>query len=163
MTDLAGGLARLYQRFQAMVALGRVTASDDRGPTQMLQVRFGETDIRDGIGAVTMYGVASRPLPGADAVVVMVGGNRSDGLVIATGDRRYKIQLAPGEVALHTDEGDAVHLKRGRVVKIIAGSRLEIDAPLVQVTGDVIAGGVSLRNHRHGGVQPGGGNSGVPV
>jgi phage baseplate assembly protein V len=32
----------------------------------------------------------------------------------------------------------------------------------VNVASDVIAGGVSLRNHTHGGVDPGGGNTGVP-
>jgi hypothetical protein len=34
----------------------------------------------------------------------------------------------------------------------------------VNVTnGDVIAGGISLMTHVHGGVQPGGGDTGVPV
>ncbi|WP_425057612.1 hypothetical protein SCACP_21290 [Sporomusa carbonis] len=32
----------------------------------------------------------------------------------------------------------------------------------VNVTGDVIADGISLKNHTHGGVTPGGGNTGTP-
>lgn len=42
-----------------------------------------------------------------------------------------------------------------------AGASAIIDGN-IELTGDVVAGGISLRGHTHGGVQPGGGNTGAP-
>lgn len=84
------------------------------------------------------------------------------------------MNLQAGEVALYTDEGDRIHLKRGGVIQVLATTRIELVAPLVtfsgnvQVTGsltatvDVIGGGKSLKTHTHGGVAPGGSNTGQP-
>ncbi|MBP0492157.1 phage baseplate assembly protein [Roseomonas indoligenes] len=158
MADL---LDRAWGRLTSALGFGTITATkgtDGQGVRQA-QVRFSAVEVRDGTPLICLYGVASRPLPGADAVLVFVEGNRSKGIIIATNDRRYQIDLAEGEVAIHSDEGDSVHLKRGRVVKITAGTKLEIDAPLVTLTGrmeaagDVKAGTISLQNHVHGGVQ----------
>ena len=41
----------------------------------------------------------------------------------------------------------------------IGGGRSSID---LSTSGDVVSGGISLKNHVHGGVQPGGGNTGGP-
>ena len=60
-------------------------------------------------------------------------------MLIADDDRRYRIDLADGEVALYTDEGDYIHLKRDGVIAVKAGSRVEIDggtgSPVGVVTG----------------------------
>lgn len=171
MSDaLPAAIERLYHRVLSAVGIGRVSASRDQAGdgARLLQLRISEEETRDATPELAHYGFASRPKVGADAVVLFVGGNRSAGVVVATNDRRYRLELAEGEVALHTDEGDRVHLKRGRVVEIAAGAKLRIDAPLVEVTGrveaagDVKAGAVSLQQHVHTGVQPGGGLSGPP-
>lgn len=43
------------------------------------------------------------------------------------------------------------------------GGNLEIVGNTTSANGDISAGGVSLRNHVHGGVESGGGNTGTPV
>jgi phage gp45-like len=49
----------------------------------------------------------------AEAVFSFLGGNRSHGIAMLVGDRRYRLyKLDGGEVALHDDQGQQVHLKR---------------------------------------------------
>ena len=65
------------------------------------------------------YGFTSCPQPGAELVVLPIGGRTSHSVVIASEDGRYRIHVAPGEVALYTDEGDHIHMKRGRIVDLL--------------------------------------------
>jgi phage baseplate assembly protein V len=164
-------MEQLGGRIASMLGFARITATkalEGKG-LRRVQVQFDQAEARDDTPVVQHYGVATRPKPGADAIVTFIGGNRSLGIIIATNDRRYQFELEEGEVALHTDEGDSVHLKRGRVVKITAGTALEIDTPLITTTGrieavgDVKAGTISLQGHVHGGVQRGGEITDGPV
>ncbi|MDR2551460.1 MAG: phage baseplate assembly protein [Desulfobulbus sp.] len=123
------------------------------------------------------YGFTSSPLPGAEGILVNKGNHI---VLIATDDRRYRIALEGGEVAIYTDEGDHVHLKRGRVAEIVtetlvikAGTKVRIETPQVEATGEIVdrvdSDGRSMEQmrttydaHTHKQVQPGTGNSGVP-
>ncbi|MGD9642768.1 MAG: phage baseplate assembly protein [Elusimicrobiales bacterium] len=78
------------------------------------------------------YGLTSLPPDGAELIVLRDG---NIFISVAEDDRRYRLQVAKGEVALYSDEGDAVHLKRGRVVEITAGTKLTLNAPLVEISG----------------------------
>ncbi|OCR25341.1 baseplate assembly protein [Pseudomonas syringae] len=90
------------------------------------------------------YGFSSAPLPGAEYLAVPVGGNSKHTVVVASEDGRYRITLQDGEVSLYTDEGDYVHMKRGRVVEVVtdsllikAASKVRFETPLVEMTGDL--------------------------
>lgn len=89
------------------------------------------------------YGFSSAPLPGAEYLVVPVGGNSKHAVVVASEDGRYRIQLKDGEVSLYTDEGDYVHMKRGRLIEVVTEelvfkvkNKVRFETPLVEVTGD---------------------------
>lgn len=89
------------------------------------------------------YGFSSAPLPGAEYLAIPVGGNSKHTVVVASEDGRYRITLQDGEVSLYTDEGDYVHMKRGRVVEVVtdtlvvkAGIKVRFETPLVEMTGD---------------------------
>ena len=89
------------------------------------------------------YGFSSAPLPGAEFLVIPVGGNSKHAVVVASEDGRYRLTLQDGEVSLYTDEGDYVHMKRGRVIEVVtdtlvikAGIKVRIETPLVEMTGD---------------------------
>jgi len=69
--------------------------------------------------AMQHYGFASRPLAGAQCIILREGNLF---LMVADDDRRYRIALESGEVALYTDEGDRIHLKRDRKIEITAGA-----------------------------------------
>ncbi|EKN5087384.1 phage baseplate assembly protein V, partial [Yersinia enterocolitica] len=65
------------------------------------------------------YGFTSNPLPGTMAVILPLGGATSHGIVIATEHGSYRLKgLKSGEVALYTDEGAKIVLKRGRIIDV---------------------------------------------
>lgn len=78
------------------------------------------------------YGVSSRPLPGAENIILGAG---NFFVSIADGDRRYQIDLEEGEVALHDDLGQKVHLTREGIV-IEGQHRLTASMPEINLGGD---------------------------
>lgn len=164
MSPFSRMLAPLARRVRLMVARGVVAAVNDALKLQGVQLQLLADETSGDLERFQQYGFTSVPLPGAEAVVVCVGGSRSHGLVIAVDDRRYRLKgLAAGEAALYTDEGDKIHLKRGGTIEVIAATKVAVASPLVEVTGgDVLADGISLKTHVHGGVTPGGGVTGAP-
>jgi len=84
------------------------------------------------------YGFTSRPLAGAEGIIIREGNHI---VMIASDDRRYRIGLEDGEVALYTDEGDYLHFKRGRIIEVVCGNKIvataaseaEITAPQVKI------------------------------
>ncbi|WP_205515541.1 phage baseplate assembly protein V [Stenotrophomonas sp. B1-1] len=128
------------------------------------------------------YGLATAPLSGAEVIVLPLGGSSAHGVIIASVDGRYRIQLKPGEVALHTDEGDHIYLQRGRVIEVVtetllikAGTKMRIETPEIEATGNVTAEGevsdgvramsadrAIYNSHTHSGVQPGPGDTAKP-
>lgn len=67
------------------------------------------------------YGFTSRPLSGAEVIIIKEGNHY---IAIASDDRRYRLAVEDGEVALYTDEGDKIHLKRDRTIEIVSGNKL---------------------------------------
>lgn len=99
------------------------------------------------------YGFTSAPLAGAEYIVVPVGGNSKHAVVVASEDGRYRVTLQDGEVALYTDEGDHIHLKRGRLIEVVtdtflvtATKKVRFDTPKVEAAGDVEAAG-EVKDH----------------
>lgn len=92
------------------------------------------------------YGLTSNPPAGSMAVVLPLGGKTSHGIVIATEHGSYRLQgLQSGEVALYSDEGDSVVLRRGRVIelttetlRITAPTAVEITTETLTVTGRIV-------------------------
>jgi phage baseplate assembly protein V len=134
---------RLISPFQRAIALmigrGVIKLSDDSGGLQKLQVMGLAGEVISDIDSLGDYGYAARPHAGAEVVYAAVGAQHSHLVIIAVGDRRYRLKgLAEGEVALYDDLGQKVHLTRTGMV--IDGGALPIN---VKTTGDVIvtAGG----------------------
>lgn len=152
----------LRQRVANMVARALVTRVDDSTSVQSLQLALLEGETRDEVEHVQPYGFTSVPLKDAEAAVVFVGGKRDHGLVIAVGDRRYRLKGLPaGEVALYTDQGDKLHFKRNGTLEVVASTKVAVTSPNVEFSGDVavsgtltatvdvVGGGKSLKNHTH--------------
>ncbi len=139
-------MAPIHRRI--MLAIGRavLNAVSDGGKVQLVQASLLDDETRDKVERMAEYGFTSVPLAGAQAVVVCVGGERGHGVVIATGDARHRLSgLQPGEVALYTDEGDKIVLKRGKLIEIEtntlvvkAATKVRFETPRVESTGDMI-------------------------
>lgn len=82
------------------------------------------------------YGLASKPLPGAEAVAGMIGGT-SHPVILVIGDRRHRPEgLRDGDVALHDSRGQVLYLE---------GSGARLVASLLQVhCGAVILGNLAV-------------------
>ena len=182
----------LRRRMRLMIGRAVLAAAaDDSKGVQLVQVKLLDGEVADGVERMQSYGYTSVPLAGAEGVMACVSGDRNHGIVVVMDDRRYRLKnLQPGEVALYTDEGDTIVMKRGRKIEVTAGAEITATAPVVKVeastkvtlttplvemtqdlsvggsvsvVGDVVANGISLTTHAHGGVTPGGGNTGVPL
>lgn len=77
------------------------------------------------------YGFTSRPKEGAEVIFIRQGGQI---IAIGSDDRRYRISLENGEAALYTDEGDKIHLKRGRIIEIIGGEKVIATTKVAEIT-----------------------------
>jgi len=155
-------LAPLQRR--VMLAIGRAVLRAAAGAGG-LQITLLAGETRAGVEHVQPYGLSTLPLAGAEAVVLSVGGNRDHPLAVVVDDPRHRPPgLAAGEVCLHAAQPAAqrLHLRADGSV-LLRTHLLRIEADLVEVTGDVVAGGISLRHHTHGGVEPGGGQTGAPA
>lgn len=130
------------QRLQLMIGRAVVLLVNDNAKLQGLQVSLLADEVRGDVERFQNYGFTSHPLPGAEAVAACVAGSRDHVLVISVDDRRYRLQgLAQGEVAIYTDEGDKVVLKRGGTIEVTASTKVVLAAPLVQCTGDLAVAG----------------------
>lgn len=118
-------LNQLLKPFRTALQLlvSRVTIRRVREAPKLRTVQV--TGLRDetleGAELFAHYGFASSPKEGAEGIAVMVGAIRDHTVVIATADRTVKISLVQGEVAIHDDLGQKVHLTRTGIV---------IDTPL---------------------------------
>ena len=177
-------LGDLGNRVMMMVARGVLRGVTDSTSRQTLQVELLKGEVRDGIERMQNYGFTSHPT-GGDVAVVFLGGNREQGIVVVADDRRYRLNMQAGEVAIYDDLGNKVELLRD-MVKVTAVQHLQAEAPTTEIvsavkivgslevegpttlTGAVVTEGTITNNgkdigsgHTHKDTQPGIGNTGV--
>lgn len=122
-------LAGIRQSFRGVLRLVKAA-----GAVQLVQVDGLAGEQLQDAEMFQHYGYTSHPPAGTMAVIVPIGGKTSHGIAVATEHGSYrKKNLAAGEVALYTDEGDCIVLNRGRIVRVVAGTQLEVTAPLVTI------------------------------
>lgn len=170
-------LSPLARRMRMLVSRAVVNVVYDGMKMQGLQLSLLADETADQVERFQEYGFTSHPHAGAEAIAVAVGGARGHLVTIAVDDRRYRLaSLAAGEVALYDDLSQKVHLTRSGIVVDGAGKPVHFTnvpdtymdgnlhvAGQGTFAGDVTAEGTSVHAHRHGGVQPGSGDSGGPV
>lgn len=144
MQALRRALQPLHQRVMLMISRALVLVVKDAAGLQGLQVSLLADEVREDVERFQEYGFTSHPHPGAEAVAACVAGSRDHVLVIAVDDRRYRLRgLAQGEVAIYTDEGDEIVLKRGGIIEMTAATKVVIISPLLQCSGDLeVAGSI---------------------
>ncbi len=133
--------APLQRRIMLMVGRGVIELVNDALSVQGLQLSLMADEVRDRVERFQEYGMTSHPLPGAEGIVVCLGGSRDHAVMIACDDRRYRLQgLAQGEVALYDDLGQTIILKRGGI-ELTTSHDVTVNALNLKVNGNIIATG----------------------
>jgi phage baseplate assembly protein V len=106
----------LFERVRHMIARGVVRSVDDG----KLMQEMSRIQLENGYRPTKIehwhpYGFSMHPKAGAEVMALSLGGNRDHMVVIATADRRFRVKVAEGEVALHDDEGQKVHMMRDKI------------------------------------------------
>lgn len=184
-------LNALYRRALNLIGRGRVKQVDDTKSVQLIQIEFGPLETRDKTPRVGHYGFAYNPPDDSDVIVLCVGGDRDNAVAIATNHQASRLKnLARGEVALFHQDGRFVKLgaagivveagnkpidvNNATVVTIKASTKVRLETPLLEVTGQITAGGnitdatrsmagdrAKYNAHTHPGVTAGGASTGT--
>lgn len=109
----------ITSRVRGMIVRGVIKMVNDKAKIQRIQASLLAGELKDGLEHYQEYGFSTNPPAGTEALVVFCGGSRNNGVIVATGDRVFRIkELQPGEVALYTDEGDVIKLGRNRKIQV---------------------------------------------
>jgi len=133
-------LRQIARNLRLLVGRGIVRLVNDAAALQEVQVELLSGELLT-LERFQDYGITSVPLPGAEAVTVAVGGRRGKSVVVRADDRRYRVKLNPGEVALYTHDETLLALRVGGIVEIIAATKVKSQAPLWEHTGDFLLNG----------------------
>lgn len=166
------GVSEIDRRLANLIRIGQVAEVDPA--RALLRVALGGEAVSDWLPWVTARAGATRsfaaPSVGEQVVVLSPSGNTGQGVVLPS---LFSVAgSAPASEAgvelVEFSDGTVVELRDG-VVRVSCASAVEITAPVVrivgdvEVTGDVRAGPISLREHLHGGVESGNDRTSVPV
>jgi phage baseplate assembly protein V len=150
-------LAPLRRGLATVVGRAIVQLVDDSLKTQNLQIVVRADEPREAVEHFQPAGFKSVPLPGAESVVLALGGNGDNRIAVVTHDKRHRpTDWEPGDVGLyHTVTGDLIWLRASGAIEVTAsgdvsiktGGKLTLDGDLF-VSGDVHDGSTSMRQMR---------------
>lgn len=122
-------LAPLESRVLATASRGVVRLVDNGPRMQTVQVEVLKGDVRDLVEHFEPAGFTSTPKPGAEAIVLALGGDRSHSVAIVVGDRRYRLAgVEEGAVALHNEDGSASLVLRANGDVEVSCQKFRVDA-----------------------------------
>jgi phage baseplate assembly protein V len=130
-----------------LLARAVVRGVNSAAKCQTVDVALVAGDPKSSVEHLEPYGFTAAAHPGAEAIALFLSGDRSHGVVITVADRRYRLTgLKDGEVALYSDEGDSIVLRRGNRVEVNtqhyvvnAEEKATFNTPLLEVPNGEIA------------------------
>ncbi len=98
---------------------GKLTRNNSAPAMQITQVAGLADELLQSVELLQHYGYTSNPPLDSECIILPLGGRSAHSIVIATEHGTYRLKnLKAGEVALYSDEGDSVILKRGRIMEV---------------------------------------------
>jgi phage gp45-like len=127
-------LNKIYRLIRNIVHRGVVVRT--RYENGVLVVQFTGTGGApfDAVEHVQNYGFSSRPLPDAEVVALSLAGNGSHTIIVATGDRRYLLEVGEGDAALYDYRGNFAWIK-GDLMHVKHTTKIKLETPDVDVVG----------------------------
>ncbi|EDN4425271.1 TPA: phage baseplate assembly protein V [Salmonella enterica] len=109
-----GALNRIRMAFRGVLI--RVNSGGD---IQTVQGKALATETLQDVEMFQQYGFTSSPPKGTKAIMLPLNGKTSHSIVIATEHAQYRLKnLKSGELAIYTDEGSHIILKRGKIIEV---------------------------------------------
>ena len=107
-------LNRIRQAFRGVLI--RVNSGGD---IQTIQGKGLATESLQDVEMFKQYGFTSNPPRGTKAIMLPLNGRTSHSVVIATEHAAYRLKsLKSGELAIYSDEGSNIILKRGKIIEV---------------------------------------------
>ena len=116
--------------------------------------------------ALQIYGLAWRAPTGSDAMAIFCSGDRSNGVIIATGNQQFRLRnLKAGEIALTTTPAQSSSSPLAARLRLHAPGSVAVTAPsvtiadkdggnaTVAITGNLTATGEDYRQGRRRGLR----------
>lgn len=155
---MTGPFFQLWRRVLVLVGRGRITAVNDAGDVQLAQARLSGSEVQDDMPRFGQYGLSCNPPAGTDCVAIFVGGDRTNGVIIATNNQTFRMKaLESGEVALSDDKGQSVYLsatgiridggglpisvENAPAIGLWAGAAISLNAPSIILNGTTVFNG----------------------
>ena len=150
----------LSRRVMNMVSRGIISKTDDKPGMQNVQVSLLYQEGKAKVERMQNYGFSGHAPGESEVTVVFIGGGRDHGVIIATDDRNSRMTgLAEGEVAVYSNEGNSIVLRRDNTIElrtktlkliveedvtveteratITASEKISLDAPDILLKGNV--------------------------
>ena len=109
----------LSRRVMNMVSRGIISKTDDEPGMQNVQVSLLYQEGKTKVERMQNYGFSGHAPGESEVTVVFIGGGRDHGVIIATDDRDSRMTgLAEGEVAVYSNEGDSIVLRRDNTIEL---------------------------------------------
>lgn len=143
-------LEQIFRRLQLLFSVGRGIMTG-RTTVQAEFFSEGDPDSNDDLQVVRHiqpYGFSYWPQDNCQVYGVFINGDRANGISLIIGDKRFLVDLEKGEVALHDDQGQKIHMTRSGIVHDGAGKpmlftntpEIVFDTPNAKFAKDVVAG-----------------------
>jgi len=138
-------MAPQARRIENMLARGTLTTLNRARKMQRIQAKLLGGESKQSMEFFEQYGITSAPHDGAEVLAAFLDGDRSHGVVICVADRRYRLLLESGEVAIYDDLEQCVHLTRDGIViegkalpiTIKSTTKVRLETPSLECTGEI--------------------------
>ena len=154
MNDLTGQISTLYRQIKMLLGLGRVSAFDDSDGIQTVQYQT-QLEVHSDTPRLAEFGFSSGLPAGSDVVIGFLGGDRSNGLIIASNHPAYRHSgLTAGETVIYSHWGQFIKLTESGVfieannqpvtinnataATVNASVKVRLNTPLLEVSGDIV-------------------------
>ena len=114
------------------------------GQVSVAQIKGVASEVLNNVPVFQQFGFTSALPDNSDVIVLPLLGRSGLSVIIASENGKYRLKgLVKGESAIYSLFGDYVYLKQGRIVEVKAGTKLLVDAPEAEYTGNLkVAGNI---------------------
>jgi phage baseplate assembly protein V len=131
MISVEQTLASIARRVLFMVRRGLAALVDDSLPRQTVQVKLLLGEVQTDVDRFQSYGFSSVPLPGADVILLAIGGQGGQLIAIAVDDKTSRpTGGAPGETVQYSKFGQTITCKADGSIELLTklGARAVLKA-----------------------------------